>query len=142
MSLYIDIRDAVMTAFDAGFTSPELVIWQRNESAEVPQPSDEPNWLQINIIMGEERVVGFGTGRTQNERIQQGIVEIRVFSSFGNGEDRALELLSEAASALRSYRSGPLSFVGQFAGADDGGTDDGNWWMRGVVVAFEYRFLG
>lgn len=141
---YRTIRDAVRSTFEAnwphGATYP--VLWHANERPLTPDPSVSPHWLLIAVEFGTEDVVAFGGGAGANERRQFGSVVVRVFSDAGRSEDTTLDLLAAAVAAFRSRRDGPLSFIGSITGLDDGGTDDGAWWMRAAVIGFEYRFSG
>lgn len=144
MTLHRTVRQAIEAVFAAnwphGATYP--VLWHRNEQPQIPDPSAAPHWLHIAVVFGDDALRAFGGGRLANERLQFGSVQVRVFAEAGAGEDTALDLLSDAVAAFRSRRDGPLSFIGTNAGIDDGGTEDGAWWMRGALVAFEYRFAG
>lgn len=142
MTLHRTIRDAVRATFEAGWPHAIPVLWRVNEQPQIPDAGVTPHWLEIAVDFGTDEIMAYGGGRLANDRRQFGSAAIRVFTATGYGEDQALDYLSDAVAALRSQRSGPLSFVGSISGLDDGGTEDGAWWLRGAVVAFEYRFTG
>lgn len=144
MSLYADIKNAVKTTWTAGWPhgGTYLVLWHENLSPIVPDVGSVSHWLHLSVSMGVDTIRAFGAGRRANERLHIGNVDIRVFTAVGIGEDTALDLLSDAVNVFRSARVGALSFIGDIASPDEGGTEDGAWWMRSALVAFEYRFTG
>jgi hypothetical protein len=144
VSLYTDTRDAIQAVWTAnwphGTTHP--VLWHSNESPQVPAPGSADHWLLLAVEFGQDSIAAYGAGRLQNDRRLTGSVVVRVFAARGEGEDTALDLLSDAVAALRSRRDGPLSFIGAITGIDDGGSEDGNWWLRAAVIGFEFRHAG
>lgn len=145
MSLYLDIRNAVQAVWAANWThsaDDPPVIWHANTAPQVPDAGAVPHWLLLSVEFGEDGIAAYGAGRFANDRRLTGSVVVRVFATTGSGENTALDLLSDAVAALRSRRDGALSFIGNVAGIDEGGTEDGNWWQRAAVIAFEYRHAG
>lgn len=138
------VRDAVKTVWDAnwphGATYP--VIWHRNENPTLPVSGDALHWIHIIVDFDADEIRAFGGGRLANDRAILGSVVVRVFTQAGYGEDTALDLLDAAISAFRSRRDGDLSFIGTITGVDDGGTEDGAWYIRGALIGFEYRYQG
>ena len=144
MSLLRDIRTAVQAVWTANWPHPATypVHWADNSLPVVPEPADDPHWLELELSYGTDQVRAYGAGRLSNERLQSGSVVIRVFAAAGAGENTALDLLSDAVATLRSRRDGALSFIGAIANLDGDSPLDGNWWVRTAVVAFEYRHAG
>jgi len=145
VSLYTDARDAIQAVWTANWphaADDPPVLWHANESPQVPDAGATSHWLLLAVEFGQDTIAAYGAGRLANDRRLQGSIVVRVFAGVGAGEDTALDLLSDAVAALRSRRDGPLSFIGAVTGIDDGGSEDGNWWLRATVIAFEYRHAG
>jgi hypothetical protein len=145
VSLYTDTRDAIQAVWTANWphaANTPPVLWHSNLAPQVPDIGTAAHWLLLAVEFGQDQIAAYGAGRLANDRRLSGSVVVRVFAAHGTGEDTALDLLSDAVAALRSRRDGPLSFIGAITGIDDGGSDDGNWWLRAAVIAFEYRHAG
>lgn len=147
--IYRTIRDEIESIWTANWPNPSVpVYWREADADPIPDPSVVPNWLRNEIDFGRERVRAYGGGLGANERVKFGSVIIRVFADRGAlNDDTALDLLSDAEAVFRSRRTTDLSFIGEMSGFDeDAGIDppheDGNWFMRGSLVVFEYRFVG
>lgn len=144
MTDLLAVRTAVQDMWDAywphGSTYP--VVWHRNESPTLPLAGDALHWIHIIVDFDADEVRAYGAGAFLNERAILGSVVIRVFTQAGYGEDTALNLLSAAINTFRSRRVGNISFIGALSGVDDGGTEDGAWYIRGALVGFEYRYQG
>lgn len=145
------ISTDVLGVFNAGWAHPGVpVFWRADDLEPRPDPSDVANFLRNSILFGPEKTLAFGGGRGANLKSKFGQVEFLVFAARGMGnEDDLLDLLSDAVATLRSTRVagsyGPgsdLSFIGDGAGFDVGPSEDGNWFVRGERVTFEYRFTG
>lgn len=124
------------------------VYWRENDTEVLPDPGVTPYFLRNEISFGRERVRAFGGGLAANERVKFGSVLVRVFAARAlQNDDTALDLLSAAEGIFRSVRQGNLSFIGDSSGFDDDGTitpewEAGNWYMRGSLIVFQYRFVG
>lgn len=142
--LYLTIQQAVISLWTPAWTHPEVpVYWRFNDADPLPDPSDVAHFMRNEVDYGRERLMAFGGGRLANERSQFGSVILRVFASRAQrSEDTALDLMADAVGVFRSQRVGDLSFIGEGSGFIDGPSDDGNWFVRGCLVVFEYRFLG
>ena len=147
--LYRTIRDDIVALFDAAWAHPDVpVYWRSNDFEPLPDPSDVPHFLRNEVDFGRETLAAFGGGVGANLRIQFGSVLIRVFAARALGdEDHALDLMANATAAFRSQRitdaaGNDLSFIGEGSGFDVQPTEDGNWFTRGALVVFEYRFRG
>lgn len=140
MSLYRDIRTAVQATWTANWPhgSTYQVLWHQNELPTVPT---DTLWLHNTLEFGVDQVRAFGAGRLANERLLAGSVAIRVFCPQGYGEDAALDLLSDAVATLRGRRDGPLSFTGAISNLEGDAAQNGTWWVRTAIVAFEYRHV-
>jgi hypothetical protein len=140
VSLYRDIRTAVRATWTANWPhgSTYQVLWHQNELLTVPT---DTLWLHNTLEFGVDQVRAFGAGRLANERLLAGSVAIRVFCPQGYGEDAALDLLSDAVATLRGRRDGPLSFTGAISNLDGDAAENGAWWVRTAIVAFEYRHV-
>lgn len=144
MSLYRDIKAAIKALWSTNWPhgSTYTVLWHENANPQVPDIADTTHWLHISVSFGVDTIRAFGGGRHANERVHIGTIDVRVFTAMGAGESSTLDLLSDALAAFRSQRSGNLSFLGDLFATDEGGTEDGAWWMRSATLAFEYRFTG
>jgi hypothetical protein len=147
--LYRTIRDDVLALFEAAWSHPDVpVYWRSNDREPLPDPSDVSHFLRNEVDFGRETLAAFGGGAGANLRVQFGSVLIRVFAARALGdEDRALDLMADAMAAFRSQRvtdpaGNDLSFIGEGNGFDVQPTEDGNWFTRGALVVFEYRFRG
>jgi hypothetical protein len=154
-NLYAVIRDNIVAAWDAGWTHAEIpVLWRGSDSLPEPDPNTPgpgapaaAHFFRNEVDFGLEEIVGYGAGRFGNFRQQNGSLILRSFSSLAlQEEDVALSLMSDAVAIFRSTRStdghgGDLSFI-VGSGFDWGPTEDGNWFMRGYELVFQYRFYG
>ena len=147
--LYRTIRDDVEGIWTAAWTQPAIpVFWRDNDPQPVPDPVSTQHFFRNEVDFGLERIIAFGGGRHANFRCQYGSVILRCFTSRMIGdEDEALDLLDSAVALFRSQRetdgsNNDLSFIGQGSGFDWGPGEDGNWFMRSVMLVFEYRFYG
>jgi hypothetical protein len=147
--LYRTIRDDVLGIFNAAWAHPDVpVYWRSNDFEPLPDPAAVSHFLRNEVDFGRETLAAFGAGRGANLKLQFGSVLLRVFASRALGdEDRALDLMADAMAAFRSQRvtdaaGNTLSFIGEGSGFDVPPTEDGNWFTRGALMAFEYRFRG
>jgi hypothetical protein len=67
--------------------------------------------------------------------------------SYPGCKDRALDLMADAMDAFRSKRvtiaqGDDLSFISEGSGFEVPRTEHGNWFTRGALTVFEYRFRG
>lgn len=119
------------------------VLWHRNiRSLPVPDATEAPFWLHVAVDFGVENLVAFGSGRFHNGRRLYGALGVSVFSAVNEGEDFALQLLDDALAVFRSERRDALSFIGEIGSMDEGGSEDGVWYMRAARLLFEFRFTG
>jgi hypothetical protein len=132
-----------------GWSHPEVpVYWRENDLEPRPDPSSVSHFFRNEIDAGSESIAAYSGGRTQNEKCQRGAVVLRIFTSRALAdEDAALDLMHDAMEIFRSQRhidsmGNDLSFVGGGSGVDLGPSEDGNWFIRGARMAFEYRFRG
>ena len=142
MTTLRQMRDAIKAVFQANWAGSEPVYWAENLQPVLPDSDDAPVWLHITVEFGTDGVAAFGGGRLANERSQFGTVTIRCMAASGTGEDVCLDALDAAVVALRGRRDGPLSFIGDVTGLDDGGSEDGAWFIRAALIGFEYRHIG
>jgi hypothetical protein len=148
--LHRQLRDDVIAMWTAGWTVTTVpAFWRSDDLQPLPDPSSAPHFFRNEVDFGREAIIAFGNGRGDNLKAQFGSVMLRIFSSrmMGN-EDDALDYISAALAIYRSQRNPPdplgndLSFIGEGSGFDQGPTEDGNWFMRGALMVFEYRFRG
>lgn len=151
--LYRSISADVLALWSATWNVDPSVVpayWRSNSTDPAPSPVAFAHFMRNEIDFGRETVLGYGGGAGHNERAQFGSVLLRIFTARDVGnEDDALDYLGLATNAFRSKRAAgsyaggsELSFVGPGSGFDAGPTEDGNWFFRGVLVVFEYRFRG
>lgn len=142
--LYLTISDAIQSLWTAGWSHSSVpAYWRANDADPLPDPASISHFIRNEVDFGRERVTAFGGGRFANERSQFGSVLITVWASRAlQSEDTALDLLADAAAIFRSVRSGNLSFIGEGSGFTGGPSEDGNWFVRGAMTVFEYRFTG
>lgn len=142
--LYLTISNAVQSLWAAGWSHGDVpAYWRTNDADVLADPSSVSHFMRNEIDFGRETVIAFGGGRMANERSQFGSVLLTVWASRAlQSEDVALDLLADAASIFRSVRSGSLSFIGEGSGFVTGPSEDGNWFVRGVQLVFDYRFTG
>lgn len=161
--LYLIIKQAVMGAWNAGWTRTDVpVLWRENEPLPLIDPvsggggfpgqkngngAGLPYFFRNEVDFGLEEIAGFGGGRHHNLRVQYGSVILRNFTSVTVGsEDEALKLISAARKIFRSYRvqqdDWDLSFIGSGSGFDWGPTENGVWYIRNSIEVFAFRFPG
>ena len=148
--IYRQIQDDVIplwtTAWGAHPTVP--AYWRANDAEVLPDPITTPYFFRNEVEFGRESVIGYGGGLGRNLRAQFGSVILHSFvGRHVQSEATALDLLADAAAAYRSKSitdalSNQLSFLGDGSGFDIGPVDDGNWFVRGLLIVFEYRFTG
>lgn len=146
---YHTIRDAIQAVWTANWTETSVpVFWRENDAEPLPDPSTTPYFLRNEIDFAHERVRAFGGGRNANERLKFGSLIVRVFAARSlQNDDLGLDLMDSAEAMYRSLKIGDLSFIGEMSGFDDTGEpipmpESGNWFMRGSLIVFEYRFVG
>ena len=151
VGLYRAIRDDILALFNAGWTHPDVpVFWRSDDLEPRPDPSDVAHFMRNEVDFGRETILAYGGGRATNLKAQFGSVNLRIFTARATAnEDEALDLMHDAMAAFRSQRvvgsytvGSDLSFVGDGSGFDAGPTEDGNWFMRGALIVFQYRFRG
>lgn len=149
--LYRAIRDDIEAVWTAGWASPAVpVFWRSNDLDVMPDALRVPVFVRAEVDFGRERVIGFGGGLGRNQRAQFGSVVLRVFAARQRvSEDDALDRMAEACAVFRSYRGAgsygtgsDLSFIGDGSGFDVDPVEIGNWFARGAIVVFQYRFTG
>ncbi len=148
--LYNCVEDDIIALFNLTWASPLVpILWRENDLEPLPDPATTRYFLRNTVLYGPETYLAFGGGRGQNEKCQFGMVEIIGFAARAEVSERQLlDLMWDATSTLRSKRvpgsypgGSDLSFVGAGSAFDVNPTESGNWFMRGVRVAFEYRFV-
>jgi hypothetical protein len=149
--LYLCVRNDVEALFAANWSEPGvLVLWRDNDIDPSPDPNVSSSFLRNSVLPGIERTIAYGGGAGANEKILFGTVEFIVFTAQGlQSEDPLLHLLSAAVATVRSRRVdgtyGPgadLSFIGDGSHFDIDPTENGNWYVRGCRMFFQYRFRG
>lgn len=148
--LYSCIVNDIESLFAANFTSAGVVVaWRDNDADPRPDPSAVPQYLRNIVNFGQEKVIAFGGGLGNNERLQFGSVSFIGFTSRTLGSEATLlSFLSNAMKAVRgqvvsgSYPGSTLSFIGSGSGFDIEAEENGVWYVRGARFAFEYRFIG
>jgi hypothetical protein len=147
--LYRTIRDDILGLWNAGWTHSDVpTFWRSDDRDPMPDPSTAAHFLRNEVDFGAERLIAYGAGRAANLKAQFGSVVLRTFTARAVGdEDAALDLMADAMGIFRSQRitdglGNDLSFVGDGSGFDAGPTEDGNWFMRGSLIVWEYRFRG
>lgn len=144
MSLLADIKTEIKAIWSAQWPhgSTYQVVWHENTNPQIPDIGDATHWLHLAVSFGVDTIRAYGAGRMSNERLQIGTLDVRVFTAMGAGESTTLDLLADALTVFRARREGDLSFLGNLFATDEGGTEDGAWWMRSASLGFEYRFTG
>jgi hypothetical protein len=142
-TLHKDCQNEIISIWNAAWTHSTVpVYWHANDADPVPDPSTVRHFLRNEVDFGRETVRAFGGGRFANERILTGSVLLRVFAArMERSENTLLDLMSDAIAAFRSVRTETLSFI-HASGFDESAAEDGNWYMRGSLVVFEYNFVG
>jgi len=150
--LYRSIQEDIQGIWTAGWTHDPAVIpvrWRVNDVELDIDPSSFSHFLRNEVDFGAERIIGFGGGRNSATRVQFGSVNIHAFSARDvRSETLLLDYLHDATSIFRSkriagsYAGGDLSFIGEGSGFESSITEDGNWYHRGAMLVFEYRFHG
>lgn len=149
--LYRSIRDDIQALFAANWSRADCnVYWRSNDLDQWPDPAFTAHFVRAEVDFGREVLRAFGNGPGRNERTQFGSAAFTVFAARATqSEDTLLDILHDVAAALRSKRvagtyagGSDLSFIGDGSGFDIGPDEDGNWFMRGVSLVFEYRFAG
>jgi len=146
--IYRTLRDQILSIWTANWTHTTVpVLWRENDPEPLPDPQTSPHFLRNEIVFGRERIRAFGGGQFSNERFKYGSVIVRVFASRAlQTDDTQLDLLSDAEAVFRSQRVGELTFIGDVSGYDEDASvqppeENGNWFMRGSLIVFEYRFV-
>lgn len=149
--LYGSIETDIQTLFAGAWSHADVpVYWRTNDLDPMPDPSTIAHFIRATVLFGSETTIAFGAGRLANQKIQFGMVEFVGFAGRARvSETTLLDLLADAMSALRSKRSAgtyaggsDLSFTGDGSGFHVDPEETGNWFIRGVRAAFEYRFIG
>lgn len=148
--LYLSILNDIEGLFAANFTRGDVVVaWRENDAEPRPDAQTVPHYLRNVLHFGQERVMAFGAGQGNNDRVQFGSVSFIGFASRSVGDENLLlSILSDAMKAVRgkvvsgSYGASTLSFIGSGSGFDVEAEENGNWFVRGCRYAFEYRFVG
>lgn len=148
--LYRQIRDDVLTLWAAKWDHADVpVFWRSNDLEPLPDPSTANHFFRNEVDFGREATIGFGGGNHANFKAQYGSVILLCFTARAYGdEDVALDLMGDAMGVFRSERlpadplGNDLSFVGDGSGFGSGPSEDGNWFFRGSMIVFEYRFRG
>lgn len=150
--LFSTVEADVVALFNATWTQPASVVpvfWRGNDLEVLPDPSTTRYFLRNEILFGSESVVAFGGGLGRNEKILDGAVAFIAFASRSLvRETQILDYLWEATNAFRSKRvagtfpgGSDLSFTGNGSHFHVDPEEDGNWFIRGFRMAFEYRFV-
>lgn len=147
--LHRTLRDTAVGLFEAGWAHPTVpVYWRANDAEPLPDPHDVNVFVRNEVEFGRETVMAYGGGRLANQRALFGSVLVRVYAArYIQSEDVALDLMSDALACFRSQRvvdalGNTLSFIGEGSGFDVDPTEDGNWFIRGAMTVYEYRFIG
>ncbi len=148
--LYLSIKTDILALWSAGWTQSIPVYWRDDDADPLPDPSTVAQWMRNEIDFGKEEVLAYGSGRGANLKAQFGSVVLRMFTARSAlSEDAALDLMHDAMAVFRSQRvpgsygtGSELSFIGPGSGFDAGPSEDGNWFYRGALMVFEYRFQG
>jgi hypothetical protein len=154
--LYVTISNEIMLAWNLAWPRREVpVLWRDNDPLPHPDPLFPRNgatgggvthYFRNELDFGMEEVAEFGGGRKHNIRVQYGSLLMRCFTSMlVDNEDEALSLISDASRVFRGYRATDangcqLSFLESGTGLEWAPTDDGVWFMRGLLAVFEFRF--
>lgn len=157
--LYLTVTEQIIGAWTAAWPRPDIpVLWRQNDPLPHPDPlfgrngtggtGGVTNYFRNEIDFGLEEIAEFVGGRGANIRVQYGSLLMRCFTSIMVGnEDEALKLISTASNVFRSYRSidadgCSLSFLESGTGFEWAPTEDGVWFMRGLLAVFAFRFPG
>lgn len=149
--LYRAVETDIIALFNATWAHADVpVLWRTNDLDPAPDPSTQPHFLRNSVLFGAEVMRAFGGGRGANEKTQFGTVEFIGFAARSLvSEDTLLDLLWDATQTVRSSRvagsyppASDLSFVADGSHFDIDPTEDGNWFIRGCRMVFEYRFIG
>jgi hypothetical protein len=154
-NLYLTISNDIMLAWNAAWQRSDVpVLWRDNDPLPHPDPTFPRNagtgglnhWFRNEIDFGMEEVAEYGGGHERNIRVQYGSLLMRCFTTMMlDNEDEALALISDASRIFRGYRGidangCQLSFLESGTGLEWAPTDDGVWFMRGLLAVFEFRF--
>lgn len=144
MTAYRQAADQVRAVWTANWApvSGVPVLWDLNTLERTPTDAATAHWLHLSIEFAVEELRAYGGGRLANERLLMGSLVIRAFARRGYGEATLLDLLSAGMAAVRGRRVGDLSFIGDAVIPEPGASEDGAWWMRSAIAAFEFRFVG
>lgn len=142
--IYLTISNEIISLWNSGWTHVGVpAYWRANDADPLPDPSSISHFLRNEVDFGRERMMAYGAGRFGNERSQFGSVLLTVWADRAlRSEDTALELLADGMAIFRSVRSNELSFIGEGSGFTMEPSEDGNWFVRGAQLVFEYRFIG
>lgn len=146
--LYRTIHEQIEALWNAGWTHADVpVVWRANAPDSRPDPGLTPHFLRNEVQFGRETIIAYGGGPGRNFRALFGSVLFYIFSARAEqDEDTGLDLMADAVAIYRSQRVGDLSFIGDHSGFDVGPDqqplEDGNWFVRGAMVVFQYRFQG
>lgn len=122
-------------------------FWRGEDEGRLPK-LDVLNFFRGEISFGRETILGFGAGNGQNLRAQFGSVRIVSYTARQkHQEEDNLYWLGVAMDAFRGVRrtddyGNHISFIGEGSGFDVEPIMEGNWYARGALQVFEYRFLG
>lgn len=148
--LYRSIEDDVTGLFAAGWSHPDVPVrWRANDLDPLPDSGVTRHFLRATVLFGPEVMTAFGGGPLANQKTQFGFLEIIGFASRDLvTEATLLDLLWDATSTVRSKRvtgtfagGSDLSFIGDGSQFHVDPGEDGNWFIRGCRMVFEYRFI-
>lgn len=146
--IYSSITVACQGLLAIGFTRSIPIFWRANDPEPMPDVVTQPLFLRNEIEFGAERTMAFGGGQFGNLKGQFGSVVLRGFAArMVLQETDLLDALGEAVACFRSKRiidglGNNLSFIGEGSGFRENAAEDGNWFIRGCLMVFQYRFSG
>lgn len=155
--LYLTVTNTIRNAWTDRWPRADVpVLWRSNDPLPHPDPIFRNNnagggvahYFRNEIDFGLEEVAEYSGGRGANIRVQYGSLLMRCFTSLMiDNEIEALGLISVASNLFRSYRvidanGCSLNFIESGTGLDWAPTEDGVWFMRGLLAVFQFRFPG
>lgn len=142
-AIYFNAREACRLIWEGYWPYTTIpVLWHSNTTDLVPDVGTVNHWLHIAVEFSGEQMRAFGGGARNNDRVLLGTVVVRLFAARGIGEDDGLYILAKAMEVFRSRRELNISFIGDAMIREEGASEDGNWWTRTAIAAFEFRFRG
>ncbi len=146
---YWSIRQQIKDRWAAEPSLADWTVYWRGTDAFPKVNTTEAVFFRNTVEFGRETVLAYGNGDGTNLRAQFGSLLVRCFVPLVSADcdDLVLYWLGNAMDVFRGKSwtdtdGNTLSFIGEGSGFDVEPQTQGNWFARGTMMVFEYRFNG